>query len=1165
MSSLRTLFSIAWYEMVLIFRSWAFRIFSGLALAAVTLITISVALPRYSTVFFNRALSGAFPLLAIKLFNLFLGLIAVFLATEFLKRDRRQDSSQVYFTHSFSNGTYVLGKFLGIFFMIVSLNVLVLLITGIIHLFFSQTIFAWQPYLLYFFLMSVPTIIFLVGLSIFLGFLIRSQAVVYLLVLVYAFFVLAVLGQRAFFVFDSFGFYSPVMYSDLIGLGNGRDLLFLRGAYFGLGLGLVFGSMLLMRRLRQSSRLNRAAGVLSLGLVIFSMFLFTAFYRGKTSDQAFRAKLRAQSRGAAEQPALTLAACDLRLKLRRHGLSAEADLTLANDTDSPIETVLLSLNPGFEVSSLKGPAGPLPFDQENYLISVRPSERIDPGRDIRLSISYAGNIDERYCYLDVGEDRYESPLKLWLISVPKRYAVVSPRYVHLSPECGWYPRPGLPPALLFPQTIKQDFSRYTVSVSVPDGLTAVSQGALTISDSGRDKVFAFQPEGLLPQISLTVGRYEKKSITVDETEYSLFLKPGHDRFTPFLADLGDDLAAFIRQTRNEYEVLLGLNYPHKRLSLVEAPIQITSYNRLWNTAQELAQPELVFLPEMAALCQGADLRGGSRQFQRFRTGPGMEISPKDFQRQLLNRFVRSNLTETTFALPGLLRPGLLGIRFESNSESRYGIFPNFLTYTTHFAVSEWPLFGYVLETYLRGRVSTSFGPGLRAALGTSGQDEVFKTLMNHALADLLAESEQEGRQLTPILEAKGKQLMAVIQAELAAGDFDDRLTKWLQGQRFRAVNKKDATEFFRSLGEIDLDQSFAAWYGEKGVPGFLFENLQSYRVVEGEREKTQILFQVTNPTGRDGVLRVSSVTRGRMGGRMQGGPAQPAEGRNYLVPARTVKEIGIVLDQPAVMTFVDTYISQNQPSSFSLPFLNPQPRPGLVPFEGEKARPHVPADSGSEGEYVVDNEDAGFNLPREGRDNWLRRLVQKAFASPGEEEGGETMPLRSFINPPGRWTPVIMQNFYGRFVRSAYLKKSGDGTNRVAWSADLRDGGDYDIYFYYDGIGGGTRGGFGGQRGGDAGGARGGAGLPPGGRMQPFLQAPGAAPQGPRLQPGKKYFIVHHGDGAEDVVVDLKEALPGWNLIGTFRLVAGSNTVELTDKNEQLFVLADAVRWTQHR
>jgi ABC-type transport system involved in multi-copper enzyme maturation permease subunit len=1165
MSSPRTLSSIARYEMVLIFRSWAFRIFSGLALAAVTLITISVALPRYSTFFFNRALSGAFPLLAIKLFNLFLGLIAVFLATEFLKRDRRQDTSQVYFTHSFSNGTYVLGKFLGIFFTIVSLSVLVLLITGIIHIFFSQTIFAWQPYLLYFFLIGIPTIVFLMGLSIFLGFLIRSQAVVYLLVLVYAFFVLAVVGSRFFFAFDSFALYEPVMYSGFIGLGNARDLLLLRGAYFVLGLGLVFGSTLLMRRLRQSSWLNRAAGVLSLALAILSIFLFTAYYRGKTSDQVFRTKLRAQSRGAAEQPALTLAACDLRLKLQGHGLSAEADLTLANDTDSPIETILLSLNPGLKVINVQGPAGLVPFGQENYLVSVRPSERVDPGRDIRLSISYAGDIDERYCYLDVGKDRYQAPLKLWLISVPKRYAVVSPRYVHLSPECGWYPRPGIPPALLFPKTIKQDLSRYTLSVSVPEGLTAVSQGELSVNDNGSEKLFLFRPEGLLPQISLTVGRYEKKSIIVDKTEYSLFLMPGHDRFTSFFADLKDDLAAFIRQTRNEYEVLLGLDYPYKRLSLVETPIQISSYSRLWNTAQEQVQPELVFLPEMAALCQGADFRAANRQFQRFRAGPGMNISPKDLERQLLNRFVRSNLTETAFALPGLLRPGLLGIRFESNSESRYGIFPNFLTYTTHFAISDWPLFGYVLEAYLRGRVSSSLASGLRGMLGISGQDEVFKTLMNHALAELLTESEQEGRQLTPILEAKGKQLMAVIQAELGTGDFADRLTKWLQSHRFRAVNKKEAAEFFRSLGGIDLDQTFAAWYGEKGVPGFLFENLQSYRVVEGERQKTQILFQVANSTGTDGVISVSSITRGRMGGRMQGGSAQPAEGRYYLVPARTVKEIGIILDQPAVMTFVDTYISQNQPSSFSLPFLNPQPRPGLVPFEGEKAHPYVPVDSGFEGEYIVDNEDPGFNLPRGERENWLRRLVQKAFASPGEEEEGETIPLRNFINPPVRWTPVIMQNFYGRFVRSAYLKKSGDGTNRVAWSADLRDGGDYDIYFYYDGIGGGMRGGFGGQRGGDAGGVRGGTGQPAGGRMQPFLQAPGAAQQGRRLQPGKKYFVVHHEDGEEDVVVDLKEARPGWNMIGTFRLAAGPSTIELTDKNEEVFVLADAVRWARHK
>jgi len=381
--SLSVLWSIARYEMLLMFRSWAFRIFSVLALSVATLVTVAVALPRDATFFFNRAMPGAFPLLAIKLFNVFLGLISVFVATEFLKRDRKQDTSQVYFIHSFSNAVYILGKFLGIFFLIFLLLLLVLVFIGVIHLFFSRTPFAWQPYALYVLFVSLPTVLFMVGLSVFLGLLIRSQAVVYLIALVYAFFVLVVVGPNVFFAFDSFAYYTPVMYSEFIGLGNLSDLLLLRGAYLVLGLALILGSTLLMKRLRQASWLSRAAAGLAVGMTAVAVVMFAVYVRGKATDIAFRADLKARSVEPAARPAMTLTSCDIRLKPAGQALGAEADLVLANRTGAPVETILLTINPGLKVGAVRGPAIAVAFEQKNQLISIRLGRSVEPGGEIR--------------------------------------------------------------------------------------------------------------------------------------------------------------------------------------------------------------------------------------------------------------------------------------------------------------------------------------------------------------------------------------------------------------------------------------------------------------------------------------------------------------------------------------------------------------------------------------------------------------------------------------------------------------------------------------------------------------------------------------------------------------------------------------------------------------
>jgi ABC-type transport system involved in multi-copper enzyme maturation permease subunit len=1189
MSATQTVASIARVEAKLLFRSWGFRIFSGLALVILTLIMITIAMPTYASFYFSRALSGAFPLIAIKILNVFQGIMAVFLATEFLKRDRKQDTTEVVFAHSFSNGQYVIGKFLGIFGVFLLLNFAVLLITFVIHVFFSHTLFAAESYLLYIGLLSLPTLVFMIGLPIFIGSLIRSQAIIYLLTLSYIFISLIVIGPRFSYAFDSFAFYTPIMYSDFIGLGNLPQLLPLRGAYFFLGVGLILGSALLMKRLGQSRVLNKILGVLALLFVAAAAGLGYTYLHGVASSRDFREGIKAESREVAGKPAMTLLACNLRLRHEGKTITATADLILANHNDAALKTIYLSLNPGLRISEVKGESGTLDYRKNHHLVAIEAKEAIAPGGEIRLSLSYSGTIDERYCYLDIDDAKRDTPLKIWLVSVPKRYAVVSPNFVHLTPECGWYPRPGLAEALLFPSLAKKDFCRFTLTVEAAESLTAVSQGIPTIDGAGRKKTYIFRPETLLPQISLTLGRYEKKSVTVDQVQYSLFLLGGHDRFTPKLKEIGGELPQLIKQIKDGYEVVLGLNYPYKQLSLVEVPIHITGYNRLWTMAQEQVQPQLVFLPEMGVLCAGAEFRvgpmagpggrGGAAGQRVIAVRGGGQISPKDIQRALFNRFIISNLIT---AQPGLFggqqRAALggapLGILVETNSEAAFNIFPNFLAYSSPLDVAEWPLFGYALESYLRERAgSPAVGP-MRLGQGNSTlQDEINKFLMDHSLAEAIRLPGGENRPVIPILQQKGRALLILIRAKLGAADFDDRLIAFLKDRRFQSVTRKSMEDFIAGLGRLDLDKTIASWYEQKGLPGFLFDDVQSYRVIDKEKTKFQIKFQVTNPTDQEGVIKINMATMGGFGARgggvmggVMGMSASAPETRTVLVQPRTIKEVGIVLDRASAMTTIDTAMSRNLPGMFTLPFSNQQPKPGVKPFDGESARPYIPVSPGVGGEYIVDNEDAGFKLPEKGRENWLRSMVRRIFVPAQSEEDYAT--FGSLINPPDNWEPLVMQNFYGRFVRSGLVKKSGQGTSKVAWSVNLKEAGDYNIYFYYEGIGAGMGRG-GGMTGMGRGGFAPGGGQPPGGQRggggTTTAQSTGRGSNALRLQPGKKHFLIHHEGRAEEVVVDLRDVPAGWTLIGNFRLATGENLVELTDKNEERFVLADAIKWVEQK
>jgi hypothetical protein len=195
-------------------------------------------------------------------------------------------------------------------------------------------------------------------------------------------------------------------------------------------------------------------------------------------------------------------------------------------------------------------------------------------------------------------------------------------------------------------------------------------------------------------------------------------------------------------------------------------------------------------------------------------------------------------------------------------------------------------------------------------------------------------------------------------------------------------------------------------------------------------------------------------------------------------------------------------------------------------FEGERS---VPFEQGrpDTGEYIVDNEDSGFAVAGGGGENWIRSTIRRLFNRTSTEM--EYLEYNS-ANPPGRWSPVIHQDFYGKVIRSGYMIKIGEGGNKVSWTADLPESGSYDIYFYNETAS------FG--KDGDKEGWK-------------------------RPTQEEKHFIVHLEDGPEEIVFNLRKSSQGWILLGTFRLEAGTNTVKQTDRGKGTFLTADAVKWVK--
>jgi len=1135
MTSIIICLKIAAYEAKILLRSWGFRIFALLGLIIMSLLTAGIAAPSFSFPYYFRSLSGSIPLFSFKIFNVFQGIIVVFMATEFFKRDRRADSTQVIFSRSFSNSSYILGKFFGILGLFILMNIFVGVITALIHIFLSETPLNIQAYLLYFLTLTLPTLLFLIGLSFVLAVVIRSQAAVILLGLAVSSISLVALGNKAYFIPDIFGFHTPLMYSDFIGLGNSAQLFQLRLPFLLLGLGFVFATVLLAKRLRQSTWATALSGALSALLILSALGLIFSHIQSNRNIDSLRRDLLAESQKYAEVPALSLESCSLEVDFSGNALSASSEILLKNSQDRLADSILLTLNPGLQVSRVTSGGRDMDFSREGHILLIQLPKPLAPEENFNVKINYAGTPLEAYCYLDIDAKSLRKPSKLGLYNVPKKYIFLSEKFVHLTPECGWYPRAGIPLSHRFPGGVAPDFSQFTLRVRLPEGRTAISQGLPEIIESNGSKTYTFRPKTLLPQISLTVGPFEERTIKVKEVEYRLYTLPGHNYFSQYFTAIKADLPKTITQLKDEFEVTLGLDYPYEQLALVEVPIHFSSHKRLWSAADETVQPQMVFLPEMGTLCQRADFASMERIMQRrggFMGRGGAEITPAQIQASFFTRFVRSNLLGS-----GTERGGFRDTAFSSVTESdvdaQYNLLPNYFAFTSTLASDRWPILHSALESWLQDRISAA-GFRFNRNTGLTDQERTNRLLDGHSMTELLEDESLGGDQLNDVILAKGKYLMSAIESRIQEDNFDEKLLSFIKEKKFSTITEEEFLRFLFAYKEFDLEPVMAAWYKETQVPAFTVGSIGVFKVRDGEQQRYYVRLPITNISEAEGIVKISMMSGQSRRGIRGGGTGWEIES-TILVSPKTTREVGILLDTQPLMLQLDTTISRNIPSTMSLPLWERKSEEAETFFEGERSYPYEEGQFDTPGEYIVDNEDAGFAVAG-GGDNRLRSAIRRLF----DRSSAETEYLNyNPTNPPGRWTPVILQNFYGTILHTGHMIKVGEGSNRVSWTVNLPESGSYDIYFYNETMGlGPGRGMGGGQRGGNR-----------GSRQRPTQE--------------EKHFIVLHEDGTEEIAFDIQESSQGWVLLGTFRLAAGTNTIEQTDKGKGAFLTADAVKWVK--
>jgi len=547
MKTIRTIGTIAWFEMLILFRSWFFRIFGGLIMLVLLVLNLNILNDNGG----NWAVKGIpanIPYFNILILSLTQAFIAMFLALDFLKRDKKLDTSEVIFTRSMTNWAYVWGKTTGILSVFMVLNILVLILALIINLVMGDLTVNWMAYLYYPLIISLPSLIFILGLSFMVMSVFKNQAIALVILLGYTGMVMFFGKDKFDFIFDFMGFRLPLVHSDMIGFGFEGKLLIQRGIYFLLGLSFISGSILLMKRLPQSKLHTTASWFMTIALAVAGVSGIIAYSGSTARDLRFRTAMITLDDKNYTIPALSPDTCNLLIKHHGRTISVTAKMTLSNQTHESISKTVFSLNPGLDLSELLINGMKTTFERKDHLVFVNLPVALATGQSIQAEFSYKGSIDERVCNLDIKE---EQAAEKWgpdfLISIRKRFAILEPEYVLLTPECAWYPRPGVLHGSTISILPTWNFTKYTAAVETKNGLQPIMQGKM--ENSGNTWVFT--PEKPLPGMTLIIGAYKAKTLAADGVYFELNMVKGHDYFSAVFDSISDTLPKFVGDMKQD--------------------------------------------------------------------------------------------------------------------------------------------------------------------------------------------------------------------------------------------------------------------------------------------------------------------------------------------------------------------------------------------------------------------------------------------------------------------------------------------------------------------------------------------------------------------------------------------------------------------------------------
>lgn len=1061
------------YESKLVKRSWLFYLFilGTLGYALGVLIPWDPNRVLWSDI----ALASSIPSRGVYFLNLFQSLIVAFIVCDIQRKRRKAETREVLFTRPISNGRFFLGGFLGVLIPFLAVDVIFMVFTMVINIFTPDSPVNLWVNLFYLLTRTLPALVFITGLSLLVNKLTKHPFISWLILIVFLYSAYSYLVTPLHGVLDFRGSLLPDSFSTLVGFTHIEENLLQRGAILLLGISFLFFAAPLAKRLSGTPGRKPYYFIPAFLFLLFSLSLGYIYVEKFQTRLKNRIAYREAFLKYNECPTSRILSHDITYRPGGNKFMATSRMNIQNQRKVEMDQLLLFLNPGLKINKLESNGQNLPFHRDHQVIIIeRP---MASGENIELEIEYEGYIDEDIYQVNIPDDDFFAPVTYtsYHENYGKRSAFVSDKFTLLVPEVIWYPTAVFPVGLQASKEI--NFTNYTLHVKQTGKMTVLSQG----EPMPKWDNITFNNVQNLTGLTLCIGKYEKRSITVDSTIVEFYTYPGNDFYMEPL-DTWESLkegspgrekklAKIANRCKDIIEEEQLSPYPFKYFKLIETPSSFLRGSRL----SDNIQPEIALFEE------------------RFST--------------------------TDCDKPDALPRGL----FNDINLQEYILYKKMPSYLKQINI------GHIFTDHIRSVTSDRYR-GMDLIFDKIASPDISQryTIMPQRLNDIAEKGLKEcitgeySLEKNIAISLKVSHLLGYLTTITSW----DSLARFVQDFKMRTRFQEVDFDVFIDEFEQCFGQNIKAymdeWYTSYSIPWLSIKE-PSLKVTE----EIQIMdFKVGNFSETDGI--VSIITHGNT----ERGVSKIVNYRSYLIKPGECKRIIVHEDRRYGLRLM-TNFSGNLPKEVEL-HGEVSPSSGSLPGESvsllERNQLYPP------GEIIVDNEDENFHLIDSANN---RKRLTDLFKKGDEDE------YITFCNPKvNTWglpcLPIVLNDFYGEYIRSAFVKEAGTGKFKAEWIANIPEAGKYEI----------------------------------------FVNRPHAEIFKTDMyttdHPGmKNYYTVHIPEGEEEIVLEVQKGDPSWVSLGTFSLPAGESRVVLDDRgvppikeeSDRLkyvqLVVADAVKWVK--